>query len=1256
MPWTKPQQAAIDKRNADILVSAAAGSGKTAVLTERVIQRIMGKNQEDPIQIDRFLIVTFTSAAANEMKERITNKLSEQMMLLQEQELCEAERIAAAEKTAYLQKQIALIQTASISTIHSFCLKVIKTYFHKLNIDPNIKVAAEAELMIMKMDILQEIIEQKFEEEDEDFLKVAEGYGSVHGMTALAGLILDIHTFIKSTPFPEVWLDEKVDMLLRPYDELEAMPWSKAIKGYILSELRDLEVLYQEAKALCKRPNGPELYSSVLEDDLQQLAPLLNKEVLDEMIQGIQKMQFANLPRKKQECDEGLKERVKAYRNLAKDTIKGLQDDLIFLNDEKVVSQLPKAGMLMQSLSRLIKEFEFKYQEAKQSAGIVDYSDLEHLCMKVLIEPQYDENGRFMGIRYTDAARELSHFYKEVYIDEYQDSNTVQEMILSAVAQAGMQEVPTRFMVGDMKQSIYRFRLANPSIFAEKYETWPKEQSVSSESEQVCIDLSQNFRSRSNLLDGINEIFEQIMSKSVGELTYDEYAALKVGNEYQADGAESISPRDIADGIELHILETTGKIGEEEMNEEGGKDIEDLKSAELEAMMSAELIHRLLKGEANPTHLLDNETKIYRKIEPRDIVILLRSTKSKASVYENALLAKGISAYADVSSSFFDALEIQTILSLIKIIDNPLQDIPLLTVLRSPIVGASYDDLVRIRKGMEKGPYYEALKAYCEQEDAKDNIKHFMDQLYTYRELSNQLTIEELIAKVYVETGYYRYVMMLPTGMKKKANLELLKKYAGEFERNQTGGLFCFIQYLDKLRENSDSLGEAKLVGDNENLVRIMSIHKSKGLEFGIVFLCDTAKKFNHSDSIKNVLLHSDLGLAPDFLDTTHHVRYPTFPKIAVRNQVIMENISEEMRVLYVALTRAKEKLFITGTVADFTQKAKSWSLFAVRNKKEILPLGVKKAGSYLNWIGMSLFAHPDGSAIREAAEADLNYRLEGRSKWALVLWNKADLVAHSFSAAKPRIDQKGLFDSWDVHGTYSPHKKDIYERLSFKYPHHRAVNLPTKLSVSEINDKDQQGIELSLSEKPSDPQRIPDFMNDDSHLQGARRGTLIHSVFEHLDFSTYRTQEAITEKIGCLVYENIIQEEVLKVIDVNRLVQVANSEMAERMRKAKYVWKEKQFVYLAEADTINQEYPEDEHILIQGVIDTLFIEEDGIVIIDYKSDYIAGDEVESDINRIKEKYKRQLEIYGQAIGQITGMPIKEKYIYLYHINKWICL
>lgn len=1253
------QQAAIDQRQANILVSAAAGSGKTAVLTERVLKRIIGEGEEQPIDLDRFLIVTFTSAAAQEMKERITNKLMHEMNQLLE--AAPEEKIA--QKVEYLEKQMALMPQASISTIHSFCLKTIKNYFNRLDIDPNIKVGNEAELSMMRLEILDELMENYLEEENPEFLELAEVYGSVQGLDNLKALILEVDTFSKSTLFPQIWLKEQVKKLKTRYTSINEMPWAESFKEQIKAAVSDLNKIYDKAIELCEHNDGPELYREALESDYAYLGQMNEAQTLEEMIQVINSISFVALSRKKQECALELKEQVKNYRNLAKEVIKALQEDLAYVSDAKLLKQLPYVGRLMESLVKVIEAFESRYKTAKEEAGVADYNDLEHLCLELLIEPVIDEEGQVQEIRYTEVAKELSGFYEEVYIDEYQDSNTVQETLLKAVAEADSKSGATRFMVGDMKQSIYRFRLANPLIFAQKYQEWEKHQEGKmSEAKNVCIDLSQNFRSRENILEGVNDLFEQVMSPEVGELEYDDYAKLKVGNTYEEGKPESLPEGALSDAIELHILETKDK--EEEAEDETS--IEALKDAEGEALMTAELIHQLLSGKGNPTHIFDKDLDSYRPVEPRDIVILLRAPSSKAAIYEKALMSKGIGANAEISNNFFDALEIQTMISLLKIIDNPLQDIPLITVLRSPMVGVSLDELVYIRQALEEGCFYEALKHYAKGLEPHHMIHQFLDQLETYRTDSSELRTEELLARLYVETGYYQYVALLPAGVKKKANLELLKKYAAEYEANNNGKLFGFLQYLDKLSQTEEGLKEAKLVADQENLVRIMSIHKSKGLEFSIVFLCDSGKRFNLNDLKNEVFMHSDLGLAPDYVDTESYVKYPTLPKLAIKQQIKQENTSEEMRVLYVALTRAKEKLFITGTVPNLEDRVAKWQLFASRDTKKIMPLAMKHSSSYLNWIGMSLYAHQGVDFFRNKVGDTPAYLFNGKSKWQVKVWQKEELGSLKEAQQVEMAHKRESLMNWDTTKAYSDYQLDIKKQLSYQYPHETAIMLPTKVSVSEVKRKSYvENLMDEMSEKDyivetpfnfNDNEEVPkpSFIKEKENLVGAKRGTLIHSVFEHWDYLKIQEREALELEIDQLILERKLEPEVKKVISIEQLIRMSQSEIVQKMRQAKHVEKEKAFIYLAPAKVVDSKYPQDEEILIQGVIDAYFIDEEGITLLDYKTDYVDKTQIEASKEKIKARYKKQLEFYAMALEGITKISVAHRYIYLYNINEWI--
>nr|WP_307991330.1 helicase-exonuclease AddAB subunit AddA [uncultured Niameybacter sp.] len=1294
MAWTPMQQAAIDKRGATILVSAAAGSGKTAVLTERVFKRIMGNDQEAGIDIDRFLIVTFTSAAAHEMKERIADKMSKAIEELQEAE----ENVEVMEKVAYLEKQLALLPKASISTIHSFCLKAIKNYFTYLEIDPNIKVGNESELQVMKLDILEEMLEEAFEEENnEEFLELADTYGSIRGLEPLMELILDLYTFSKSTIFPNEWLDEMSEKLCEPHKEIGESIWEQELILEILEDFKDLKTVYDEAIKLTRKPNGPAAYEETLVKDLEQIERILEVPThqVKELIAFIDGVSFGRLPSKKQECSEALKERVKGYRELAKDIVKKAQTVTKLLNDPYLSSKTYKAGELMKTLVKWVKVFDERFSEAKREKGLVDYNDLEHLALKLFVTHEEDEKGH-KKLAYTEVAKELSDFYEEIYIDEYQDSNAVQETLLGAIA-LGKEEGPTRFMVGDMKQSIYRFRLANPLIFADKYDRFQKFHEGQADTE-ICIDLSQNFRSRANILNATNDLFKQIMSKRVGELCYDEDAQLKVGNFYEEGDYEAYVEQ-VADHVEVCLVETqdtaTSSVDSaEDMDEESPQEI---KNIEIEAIMVAKKISELLKGEGNPQVVFDKEQGKYRKVEPRDIVILLRSVQDKANLFEEALLREGIDAYADVSSNFFEAMEVQIMLSLLQIIDNPRQDIPLLTVLRSPMVGVDFDELLQVRKLNEEADLYTNLEQYIKDDKSSVALREFMELLNDYRQEATLMPLEELVAKLLVETGYYAYVGMLPAGAKKKANLKLLKKYAEDFEANSGVGLFAFLQYMDKLKTSGAKVGEAKLVGESENLVQIMTIHKSKGLEFPIVFVCNTNKPFNNLDIMKNVLMHHELGLGPKYTDRDTNILYETLPFEAIKRRILSENISEEMRVLYVALTRAKEKLFITGVVKDLQREIEKWSPFAIRNSEGILPLGLRKSPTYLNWIGMSLLAHAGFEDLRTQFCLEPAYLFEGSGRWKFSCVHKDSLLTSSQSK-EAKIEQREiLLEHWNVDAAYTEHKETLYRYLDYSYPYEVATTMPVKVTVSDLKkqalydgqtndalstshmldaptvDKDisfnthidEQLIQSTQDELSTSTHSIgvifedkvlPKFMQQEASMKATVRGTLIHSIFEQLDLIMCNTGDLILAELTRLVETGKLQEEAVSLVDLKKLERMAHSHMVKRMSESKHVWKEKAFVYLLPANEVEDHYNKEEEILLQGIVDTCFIEEDGLVIIDYKTDYIDYNNLEIGIERIKQRYSVQLDLYARALSEITGLPVKEKCLYLYHIDRWVTL
>ncbi len=1273
MAWTVGQEQAIKQRNSNILVSAAAGSGKTAVLTERVFQRVVGSETEAGIDIDRFLIVTFTSAAAQEMKERIAGKLSDAIEKLQEA----GDASNLEERVQYLEKQLALIGKASISTIHAFCLKLVKNYFNQLGIDPNVKVGDESELHLMKLEIIEDLLEEAFETGEAAFMHLADTYGNVRGMEPLVALLLSVHTFSKSTVAPSQWLEAMSRQLDTTHQAVGDTLWDKALLEEMLETLTDLQRIYEQALLITRGVDGPGLYEDILQEEYTQLQDVwaYSQQAeydVDTLLSKLRTVSFGRLPSKKQDCAPHLKEQVKGYRELAKKTVGAMQDQIRVMQDVTLRQKTCEAAKLMQALADLVETFDRRYSEAKKEQNTVDYNDLEHMCLTLLID--FEQSNIDTGeLVYTDVARELAGFYEEIYIDEYQDSNMVQETLLGSIAQAKA-DGPTRFMVGDMKQSIYRFRLANPLIFADKYERFEKyvpaaevacderdteqhdeagqeamqeERTSSQEVKEVCIDLSQNFRSRAIVLDATNDLFDQVMSKRVGELTYDEAARLRVGNHYDEVSVEGYEA-DIAQTVEVHLVEQDGET------DEGDEDdaLEDLKGIEREAQMVAQMIDDLVHGRGSVKVVYDKEKKAYRPVEPRDIVILLRSVRNKAPVFEEALLAKGVEAYADIAGNFFEASEVQMMLALLQIIDNPRQDIPLLTVLRSPMVRIDFDTLLTIRKYDEGGDFYTAMQRFIQDGMASEALLKFSGMLQTYREKSMLLSVEALINSLYSETGYLRYVSLLPTGAKKKANLKLLKDYAERFESGQGVGLFGFLQYMQKLEKTGADVREAKLVGESENLVQIMTIHKSKGLEFPIVFVCNTDKKFNNQDIMKDVLLHHTLGFGPKFVDQETNTLYETVPFYAIKSKMISENISEEMRVLYVALTRAKEKLYLTGSVKNFAAQLAKWHQFAVRNEKGILPLGLKQSPTYLSWIGMSLAAHQGFDTFRTLHGEAMDYLYAGEGKWTFKLWQPTALQTLETQLREVIETRKEQLKNWAYTVEDNAAKEAIAKRLDYSYPYESATTMPVKVSVSAIKKKAYESVQHTTQQE----RRRPRFMTETSQLTGAARGTLIHEVFEKIDFETFTTYEAIKEEMTALIQAGKLSEAVSEVIALDKCVAVAQSPILARMRQAQYVWKEKAFVYRAPATHVDPTYPETETILIQGIVDTCFVEADGLVLVDYKSDYIDVAHKASEIKRVIDQYGIQLDLYAEALSGITKKPVKEKWLYLYSINEWVCL
>ena len=989
--WTEEQYAAITQKDCNLLVAAAAGAGKTAVLVERIIQKLIdGKN---PIDIDSLLVVTFTNAAATEMRERIGAAISKATEENSESKI--------------IHRQLALLNKAAITTIHSFCLEVIRSNFQSIDIDPNFRILDETEATLLKAETLNELFEEIYEdgiENNPDFFDVLEAYASNRDDQKIQDMILSIYSFVQSYPWPEQWLERHVESYnAETVIDFAGTDWGSILLETVKIRLEGLQVMMDSACKKLQYAMGLEKYLPVFTDDADNLRVLLNifkaqQTKWDDIYTYLQTIDFTTLPRCGKDADKDIQEDVKKIRDELKSYIKNLKEEVFLLRSDEITADLKAVYPLLKCITRLVSEFSSSYARKKNQRASVDFNDLEHFCLKILAD--IDEEGKILP---TKVARTYKEKYYEILVDEYQDSNLVQEIIISMISREDNGK-PNVFMVGDVKQSIYRFRQAKPELFLDKYNHY----SSQADSLYRKILLFKNFRSRKEVVDGVNFIFKQIMSESVGELDYSEIEKLNPGAGYP----ENEEDRNVGGEVELHLIETSGSTGNadelldnSEDDDEGKEDPGDeeiLDNLQQEARMVANRIIKLLQPDENGRKfsVLDKKTNKYRDIRFNDIVILLRTTKTWTEVFEEEFAKAAIPTFADTGSGFFKTPEVQVVLSLLQIIDNPYQDIPLLAVLRSPIANFSTDDLAELRLADRKASLYEALNALALGENETcARAKRFLARLGQWRDISLYMPTHKLIWQLYNDTGYFSIVGAMHDGERKQANLTVLFERSLQFESTSYKGLFNFISFIDKLKTNKGDLGSAKILGENDNVVRLMSIHKSKGLEFPVVFLCGCGKKFNLQDMYKGVLLHQELGFGPDFVDYRKRIKYPSVPKLAIAQKLKIETLSEEMRILYVAMTRAREKLIMTGAVNNMEKAANRWLGVSQTATEKFPAHDMLKAQNYLDWICPSIIRHDNSVKLREAAgigkeHSGLNATDE--SIWSIFLNTKSDITVQS--------------------------------------------------------------------------------------------------------------------------------------------------------------------------------------------------------------------------------------------------------------------
>lgn len=1198
--WTNEQLQAIQEKNSNILVAAAAGSGKTAVLVERIIHKII----DEQMDIDKILVVTFTNAAASEMRERILEAIYK--------------KLEENPENVHLQRQIILLNKASICTIHSFCLDVIHNHFYEIDLPSNFKIADTAEIDLLKQEVLDDLFEQKYTENDKNFIELLENYTNYRGDEALQELVLKIYKFIQSSPFPIKWLQEKLELLKIEDKDISQTIWGKLIIQTVDDDIQESIMQLEVTKSkMALYPEMTKFYQTISEDIIN-LQDLQKYNFWDELYIKLLNFNFSKWPVDKKVIND-LKEDSKEIRDKVKKHIKEKTAKLLSCSQEQAVKDLKIITPILENLSNLVTEFTKNFAEKKKEKNCIDFNDIEHFALKILL----DENNNP-----TEVAKKYKEKFEEIAIDEYQDSNLVQEAILTSISKGN-----NIFMVGDVKQSIYKFRQARPELFLQKYDEYKNKEEKTQE-DNLKIQLFRNFRSRQNILNITNLIFESIMSKELGDINYNE-------NEYLNYGANYPEPEEIKNyaGIaELDIIDL--KEDESITAFEGEEDEEEQERVEddvLEAKFVANKIQELL----NSNYMVFDKKQGYRKIRPKDIVILLRATSNLSPIYEKELSDLELPVFSDTSGTYLDTVEIQTILSVLKIIDNPLQDIPLVVVLRSSICNFTDNDLITIRLTDRNCNFYEALiktRLICEG-DLKNKIESFLEKLEKWKSISQYMPLDEFIWQIYLDTGYYQYVGLLPNGAMRQANLKTLFEKAKQYEKASFKGLFNFIQFIDKLKKQNGDLASAKLIGENEDVIRIMSIHKSKGLEFPVVFLCNSHKKFNMQDLNDNILLHQDIGFGSTIMDTTRKIKYSSIAKDAIKLKMKQETLSEEQRILYVALTRAKEKLYITGRSKDFTKyvqdKNKVLEMYESENIKLDAKL-MKKANSYLDWL-MYVYLFNQGRTITLKGES---YKLSDII--TLNVSNKKDLLkALAKEEVVEQIDLKEKIEQILKNKSDEENKKSeqaLKELLEWKYDYIVDTTLPTKSSVTKIK---QEKIKLEEMLKGIESEEVeykksytPKFMQEDKKISSAEKGTLVHLCIQRLDERKDYELKDIQNMILNLVEKEIITQNEADAIDVNLIYQYTKSQLFEELRKAKEVHKEQPFyINIPAKDVVSEAENSKKNILVQGIIDLYYIDKnDNLVLIDFKTDYISNEPNAKE--KILDKYKVQLEIYKTALEQ----------------------
>lgn len=1168
--FTDDQQKVIDLRGRNILVSAAAGSGKTAVLVERIITRLT--KDPNPINVDELLVVTFTEAAASEMKERIRAAIEKALEEHPENE--------------HLQRQATLIHHAQVTTIHSFCLSVIREYFHVIDLNPGFRIGEDGEMKLLKKDTVEQVLEDAFAEAKAEFINFVESYATGRDDKKLEEMILQVYEYSRSYPEPDKWLQDCIARY--DIDSVEAFEQSEIVAS-ILEEVKkqvsDVQENLVYASELCASEDGPAAYGPAISADLAFVRDLLRQESFCGMQEVFARLKWESLKaNRKKEISEEKILLVKGIREETKKLITKLQEEFFSGKIEELQRELYETKTNVEVLVQLTLKFAELFHKKKQEKNIIDFGDMEHYALQILT-------------RNDSVAKEYQERYREIMIDEYQDSNFLQEAILMSVSTVS-QGQNNIFMVGDVKQSIYRFRLSRPELFMEKYNTYTE-----SESEAQKIDLHMNFRSRNEVLESTNFIFRQIMKRDFGGIEYDDKAALYVGADYEKSAGNE---------TEIQLLEV--------------EDIDpDEDKRELEAKMIANRIKELL----NSYCVKDKATNSYRPARYSDIVILTRSLVGWTDVFLRVLTDEGIPAYSVSKEGYFETREIKLLLDYLKVLDNPRQDIPLVAVLSSTFGEFTSEELARIKAEGDGKCYYDRLLSYKEVGSdmlLQDKIGRFLSVFEKFRKRVSYMSIHNLLQQILDETGYGAVTAALPAGEQRIANVEMLLEKAIHFESTSYKGLFHFVRYIEQLHKYDIDYGEASIAEEGSDVVRLMSIHKSKGLEFPIVFVAGMEKQFNFMDVRSSVVIHPELGIGLDFVDLEKRLKNATLLKKVIQAELQKETVAEELRVLYVAMTRAKEKLILSGTVKGLEKKELEFASLAAR-KKDYLPYTrIAGAKTYFDWVLPAVYCGKNSPIKMYVTDF-----------WMLQMKETAEVIEGELT--------KDILLQWDTSAVYEQKlKEQLEQQFSYQYPYAKDPKTKQKVSVSELKKKSY--LEEDEIEEEDVIPFLPRFAQEEMQLTGASRGTAYHKVLELLDFQKDYDELGIRAAIREMEDTGFLTKEAVVCVEVSDILKFLQSEIGKRVQEAARNGK-----YHAEQPFVLGEILGDGELsLVQGIIDVYFEEENELVVLDYKTDRIWKDQ------EFIDKYKVQLDYYAKALERLTGKKVKEKVIYSFQKCKEIKL